>query len=105
MNRNNTGLSDDDSAIVGAQGNVIRRALDFLNGELGKQFTLSERLSGKSDAWAVESLDGEQAVLKVSNDGSCDRVEQTVRLVEHLRASGYATPRPLYYGLLPGGGC
>lgn len=91
--------------MVEPHANVMQRALDCLNGELGKRFTLSESLPGKSGAWAVDSLDGARGVLKVSKDRSCDTVERTVRLVEHLRAAGYPTPRPLHHGPIPGGGC
>lgn len=93
------------TTVIKPDGNLMQRALDSLNRELGKQFTLAERLPGKSGAWAVDASDGEQGVLKVYGDSSCATVKQTVRLAEHMRAVGYATPRPLHYGLLPGGGC
>ena len=96
---------DNHSIIVGLPGNVVQCALDSLNRELGKRYTLSEKLVGKSGAWALDSVDGEQAILKVSNDTACDRVERMLHLVEHLRAADYTTPRPLHYGSIPGGGC
>lgn len=102
---NDRGLSDDHAAMVKPHGNDMQHALACLNDELRKRFTLSERLPGKSGAWAVDSLDGERGILKVFNNRSCDRVERMVRLVEHLRAAGYPTPRPLHYGPIPGGGC
>ena len=80
-------------------------ALDYLNRELGKRFTLAERLPGKSGAWAVHSLDGQHGILKVFEDSSCERVAPTVRVVEHLRAAGYPTPRPMHYGPISGGAC
>ena len=98
-------MSDDDAARGEPQGTVMQRTLDVLSDALGKRFTLVERLPGKSGAWSVESLDGECGILKVSKDSSCDRVAQTVRVVEHLRAAGYPTPRPLHHGPIPGGGC
>lgn len=88
-----------------SEGNVAQRALDLLNSELGKRYTLSEKLVGKSGAWALDTTDGEQAILKVSNDTTCERIERMVHLAEHLRVAGYPTPRPLHYGSIPGGGC
>lgn len=88
-----------------AHRNDMHRALDVLNGAQGTPFTLVERLPGASGAWAVAALDGTHAVLKVFPGGACDHVAQLVRVVEHLRAAGYPTPRPLHYGPLPGGGC
>lgn len=83
----------------------MQRALDVLNGERGQHFTLVERLPGTSGAWAVASLDGEHGIFKVFTDSFCERVAQLVRVVEHLRAAGYPTPRPLHHGPIPNGGC
>lgn len=81
----------------------MRFALACLNNDLAQRFTLCERLPGKSGAWAVDSLEGQKGVLKVSADSTCDSFVQTIRLAEHLRALGYPTPCPLHHGLLPGG--
>jgi aminoglycoside phosphotransferase (APT) family kinase protein len=105
MNNNDSGLNNDRSAIVPLRDNLMQRALDLLNGELGKHLTLSEKLLGKSGAWAVHAPDGEQFILKVSSDTSCDHVGRTALLVEHLRRAGYPTPRWLRFGSLQGGGC
>ena len=37
-------------------------ALDCLNAELGQSFMLSERLPGKSGAWAIETSCGDRAI-------------------------------------------
>jgi hypothetical protein len=84
--------------------NRMQRALDCINDELGKQFILSERLPGKSGAWAVDSLDGERGILKISDGSDGGIVERTVHLAEHLRSRGYSTPRPLHNGSIPNGG-
>lgn len=99
------GLSDDHSAVIEPHVNLMKRALDCLNSNLGRRFTLSEKLSEKSSTWAVDSLDGERGVLKIYDDSYRDTVEQTVRLAEYLRVAGYPTPRPLHHGLIPDGGC
>jgi Ser/Thr protein kinase RdoA (MazF antagonist) len=90
--------------MVDSHENRMQRALDCINDELGKQFILSERLQGKSGAWAVDSLDGERGILKISDGSDCGTVERTVHLAEHLRSKGYPTPRPLHHGSIPNGG-
>jgi Ser/Thr protein kinase RdoA (MazF antagonist) len=104
MSIDHRGLNDD-SAASEPQGNHLQRAIDCLDDALGRRYMLVERLPGKSGAWAVEAPDGEQGILKVARDSSCECLAQTVRVVQHLRAVGYPTPRPLHYGPIPGGAC
>ncbi len=50
--------------MIESHENVMQRALDCLNKELGQQFTFAEGLLGKSGAWAVDTPDGVRGIVK-----------------------------------------
>jgi aminoglycoside phosphotransferase len=83
--------------------NQMQRALACLNAESGETFTLTERLAGKSGAWAVDSRNGQSGILKVFAPHEHATLVDMIRLVEYLQACGYPTPRPLHLGVFPDG--
>lgn len=90
---------------IPADANVMQRAVDAVNLQLGTRFALGEALGGQHrGAWAVEASDGMRGVLKASDDGYRDVAEPAIRVVSELRRHGYPAPRPIAHGPISGGG-
>ncbi len=76
----------------------LHRVLAEINHTHGTHFSLGPRPSGGvNDVWLLDEPDGGRAVLK-TNAGTLKHLHTTARVVEHLRARDYPTPRWLFTG-------
>jgi aminoglycoside phosphotransferase (APT) family kinase protein len=83
----------------------IAGLLRVVNQQHGTSFRLVGKLAGGTrGAYEVLDRDGRRAVLKPSaNPAWIEQLRGVVRLVDHMRALGYPTPRFLCVGAAPDG--
>lgn len=96
-------LSDDQADALHHHDLRMQHALNHLVSVYGKPFMRTARLPGKRGAWAIASVDGACAVLKIFDASTCVEMWAMADIVTQLHACGYPTPRVLYVGQLPDG--